>query len=280
MPHFAQQLHTPQNQQLMHFWEQQMESIEQISEFKNYELPLARIKKIMKCDEEVKGQMISAEAPVLFTKACELFILELTLRAWMHTEENKRKTLQKNDIAAALAQSDMYDFLIDIVPRDESKSPKKITDDQGLRQAPMVPPDLGQYYYQVAHQQVLQHQAAEQSQRTSLVDPYLLYQQQQQQHYSNPQSIRYYQHSPIMHQIQMPSDQQEHVQHVHDVHDMHQVHDSHHDIHQVQDIHQVHHEHDDVHDVHDVDHVPVHHSHDSSHDTALQSGDGSNSRQY
>ena len=38
--------------------------------------------------------MISAEAPVLFAKACEIFINELTLRAWTHTEENKRRTLQ------------------------------------------------------------------------------------------------------------------------------------------------------------------------------------------
>jgi nuclear transcription factor Y gamma len=38
--------------------------------------------------------MISQEAPALFAKACELFILELTLRAWLNTEENKRKTLQ------------------------------------------------------------------------------------------------------------------------------------------------------------------------------------------
>lgn len=55
-------------------------------------LPLARIKKIMKLDEEVK--MISAEAPVLFAKAAEIFIHELTLRAWSHTEDNKRRTLQ------------------------------------------------------------------------------------------------------------------------------------------------------------------------------------------
>jgi hypothetical protein len=33
----------------------------------------------MKSDEDVR--MISAEAPVLFAKACELFILELTLKA-------------------------------------------------------------------------------------------------------------------------------------------------------------------------------------------------------
>ena len=38
--------------------------------------------------------MISAEAPVLFAKACEMFIHELTLRAWIHTDENKRRTLQ------------------------------------------------------------------------------------------------------------------------------------------------------------------------------------------
>lgn len=46
----------------------------------------------MKLDEEVK--MISAEAPIIFAKAAEIFIQELTLRAWIHTEENKRRTLQ------------------------------------------------------------------------------------------------------------------------------------------------------------------------------------------
>ena len=39
-------------------------------------------------------QMISAEAPALFAKAAELFISELTLRAWIHAEDNKRRTLQ------------------------------------------------------------------------------------------------------------------------------------------------------------------------------------------
>ena len=41
----------------------------------------------MKSDEDVR--MISAEAPVMFAKACEFFILELTMRAWNHAEENK-----------------------------------------------------------------------------------------------------------------------------------------------------------------------------------------------
>lgn len=106
-------------QQLQQFWTSQMQEVQQVNDFKIHQLPLARIKKIMKADEDVR--MIAAEAPVLFAKACEMFILELTLRSWIHTEENKRRTLQKNDIAAAITRTDIFDFLVDIVPRDELK---------------------------------------------------------------------------------------------------------------------------------------------------------------
>ena len=51
----------------------------------------------MKADEDVR--MISAEAPVLFAKACEMFIIELTHRSYWFTQQNKRKTLQRSDIA-------------------------------------------------------------------------------------------------------------------------------------------------------------------------------------
>ncbi|KAF4395132.1 hypothetical protein G4B88_018002 [Cannabis sativa] len=67
-----------QQQHLQMFWTYQRQEIEQVNDFKNHQLPLARIKKIMKADEDVR--MISAEAPILFAKACELFILELTIR--------------------------------------------------------------------------------------------------------------------------------------------------------------------------------------------------------
>jgi nuclear transcription factor Y gamma len=40
-----------------------------------------------------------------------MFILELTLRSWNHSEENKRRTLQRNDIAAAITRTDIFDFL-------------------------------------------------------------------------------------------------------------------------------------------------------------------------
>lgn len=117
-PPFQHLLHQ-QQQQLQMFWSYQRQEIEHVNDFKNHQLPLARIKKIMKADEDVR--MISAEAPILFAKACELFILELTIRSWLHAEENKRRTLQKNDIAAAITRTDIFDFLVDIVPRDEIK---------------------------------------------------------------------------------------------------------------------------------------------------------------
>jgi nuclear transcription factor Y gamma len=83
--------------------------------------------------------MISAEAPVMFAKACEMFILELTLRSWIHTEENKRRTLQRNDIAMAITKTDIFDFLIDIVPRDDIKPGKRVSYDR----APFaIPPRL------------------------------------------------------------------------------------------------------------------------------------------
>ncbi|NWT55232.1 NFYC factor, partial [Erythrocercus mccallii] len=112
-------------QSLQSFWPRVMEEIRNLTvkDFRVQELPLARIKKIMKLDEDVK--MISAEAPVLFAKAAQIFITELTLRAWIHTEDNKRRTLQRNDIAMAITKFDQFDFLIDIVPRDELKPPKR-----------------------------------------------------------------------------------------------------------------------------------------------------------
>mmetsp|Transcript_10428 Transcript_10428/g.15590 ORF Transcript_10428/g.15590 Transcript_10428/m.15590 type:complete len:154 (+) Transcript_10428:642-1103(+) len=89
-------------------------------DLKNHQLPLARIKKIMKSDEDVR--MISAEAPALFGKACEMFIVELTHRAWIHTEESKRRTLQRSDIAQCISRTDIFDFLLDIVPKDDRKN--------------------------------------------------------------------------------------------------------------------------------------------------------------
>jgi nuclear transcription factor Y gamma len=136
--------------QLTSFWSKALNEIRGLksNDFKTQELPLARIKKVMKLDEDVK--MISAEAPALFAKAAEFFISELTLRAWMHAEENKRRTLQRNDIAMAITKYDQFDFLIDIVPREEIR-PVKRPDEGAMRT--VVSTDQVQYYIQMAQQQ-------------------------------------------------------------------------------------------------------------------------------
>ncbi|KAG5955291.1 hypothetical protein E4U58_007144 [Claviceps cyperi] len=125
------------------YWQQTITHLESDThDYKIHQLPLARIKKVMKADPEVK--MISAEAPILFAKGCDIFITELTMRAWIHAEENKRRTLQRSDIASALAKSDMFDFLIDIVPREEASSHNKRTTAQSTGGTQSVPAPSGQ----------------------------------------------------------------------------------------------------------------------------------------
>ncbi|XP_077446060.1 nuclear transcription factor Y subunit gamma isoform X4 [Stigmatopora argus] len=150
-------------QTLQSFWPRVMEEIRNLTvDFRVQELPLARIKKIMKLDEDVK--MISAEAPVLFAKAAQIFITELTLRAWIHTEDNKRRTLQRNDIAMAITKFDQFDFLIDIVPRDDLKPPKR---QEEMRQT-VAPAEPVQYYFTLAQQPgTVQVQGAQQGQQAA-----------------------------------------------------------------------------------------------------------------
>ncbi|KAM5537775.1 hypothetical protein V8D89_008543 [Ganoderma adspersum] len=108
----------PLNDFLRSFWQRQIDAAEQETpDYRHPPLPLARIKKVMKSDPDVK--MIAADAPILFCKACEIFIAEITARAFIIADSNKRRTLSRADIAKALSKSDQFDFLIDIVPREE-----------------------------------------------------------------------------------------------------------------------------------------------------------------
>jgi histone H3/H4 len=137
-----QGLHGTYKDILTTYWQQIINHLEtDTHDYKLHQLPLARIKKVMKADPDVK--MISAEAPILFAKGCDIFITELTMRAWIHAEENKRRTLQRSDIASALAKSDMFDFLIDIVPREEAASHAKRATGQGAAASQGVPGAAG-----------------------------------------------------------------------------------------------------------------------------------------
>lgn len=61
--------------------------------------------------------MISNEVPYVMAKAVEMFIRDITTRAWIHTDTNRRKTIQKSDVIHATSETETYDFLIDVVPR-------------------------------------------------------------------------------------------------------------------------------------------------------------------
>jgi len=75
----------PLNDFLRSFWQRQVDAAEQETpDYRHPPLPLARIKKVMKSDPDVKVcpscykqkcnlhlQMIAADAPILFCKACE-----------------------------------------------------------------------------------------------------------------------------------------------------------------------------------------------------------------
>lgn len=114
-PQFLAQLSSSLNS----FWKEQFKVVQSYKQqteqdFKTHnDLPLARIKRIMKSDEDVR--MISAEAPVLFAKACELFILDLSIRSWNYSQLHKRRTLQKEDIREAIQKTDIFDFLVDVI---------------------------------------------------------------------------------------------------------------------------------------------------------------------
>jgi nuclear transcription factor Y, gamma len=83
-------------------------------------LPLARIKRLMKVEQEVNK--VAAEVPLMFAKLTEIFIEELTIRAWMHTEESKRRIIQRGDICSGAKTSDVFDFLIYLMPMKGSIS--------------------------------------------------------------------------------------------------------------------------------------------------------------
>lgn len=72
-------------------------------------LPLVRIKHIMKLDPDVS--LISQEAIFLVTMATHLFIEHLSRESYSHTVQQKKKTIQKNDVEMAINSIESLIFL-------------------------------------------------------------------------------------------------------------------------------------------------------------------------
>lgn len=101
-------------------------------------LPLARIKKVMKSEDEgyaclssspstsidpiktaqssaaTGARMISNEAPLLLAPAIEILISELSSRAYLHAETAKRKTITRQDLLDGARDEEAFDFLLDL----------------------------------------------------------------------------------------------------------------------------------------------------------------------
>lgn len=73
------------------------------------QLPLARIKHLMKADPDVS--LIQNECAFLVAKATELFIQSLARESFVHTAQAKKKTVQKRDVDLAIANVDALMFL-------------------------------------------------------------------------------------------------------------------------------------------------------------------------
>ena len=73
------------------------------------QLPLARIKNLMKLDDDVT--IVSAESVFAITKTTELFVKLLTEQAFGQMQGQKRKTLMKKDLEQVLQQNDIFSFL-------------------------------------------------------------------------------------------------------------------------------------------------------------------------
>ncbi|EEB93782.1 hypothetical protein MPER_07520 [Moniliophthora perniciosa FA553] len=137
------------NEFLRSFWQRQIQEVEsETPDFRHPALPLARIKKVMKSDPDVKvcGPVDTlgghAEMETIVDDCCGWYgaltgivqvgwtdgifhkyspnnILQSMRKAFINADSNKRRTLSRSDIATAIAKSDQFDFLIDIIPRED-----------------------------------------------------------------------------------------------------------------------------------------------------------------
>ena len=86
------------------------------------ELPLARIKRIMKMEScDPAPRQISADVLPLMAYAGKLFVGLVTTLAWQNTLYEGRNTLQYKDIKAAILSSKIFDYQIDVIDAFDSE---------------------------------------------------------------------------------------------------------------------------------------------------------------
>ena len=118
----------------------------------------------------------------------------------MHAEESKRRTIQKVDIALSVSKNEMYDFLIDIVPREvdinklteRDINVEKYTQHQHQHQNQYQQQEMLNYQPYMYHHPGLNNNSKEQE--------YFAFQQQQSEHLQfqeHLQSLNHFQASEL-----------------------------------------------------------------------------------
>ncbi|KAB8082529.1 hypothetical protein EE612_004432 [Oryza sativa] len=113
-------LPTPKAQQQMdEFWRDRQKEIETTKDFSEHAIPMARLKKI--ASSQKGNMMMSFDMPAFLSKMCELFVQELAVRAWASAQSHNRCIILDTDIAEAIASTESYDFLVDILHNHREK---------------------------------------------------------------------------------------------------------------------------------------------------------------
>jgi len=81
--------------------------------------PLARVKKIIKMDPDVKN--MSKEACMMISKSTEMFIAMLGGETMQVTEAHKRRTIKEQDVCACIHENNLFEWLWDDFKRVETK---------------------------------------------------------------------------------------------------------------------------------------------------------------
>ncbi|CAD6268356.1 unnamed protein product [Miscanthus lutarioriparius] len=100
-------------QMIEEFWMKKQEEIEAIEDFGERTIPMTCLKKVI-CAEKGK-MMMTSDTPTFLTKACEIFVQELSVRSWVCASSHNRSTILDSDIAEAIASIESYDFLNDVL---------------------------------------------------------------------------------------------------------------------------------------------------------------------
>ncbi|KAJ3326480.1 Chromatin accessibility complex protein 1 [Blyttiomyces sp. JEL0837] len=80
------------------------------------DMPIARIKTIMKEDKDVCTKIVSTDASLSVACATEMFLEMVVKMAYRVTEEEGRRTVHYKDLVKALGTQDRLEFLKDVVP--------------------------------------------------------------------------------------------------------------------------------------------------------------------